>query len=142
MLSNKLDYASGRWHGAVVGRIAVCRCGKTGIDIWTRSTLGSKSVDVSSTSDKLFLLSTAEIRNSKFYGVNQMEDYQYEFYAGKGVTGTNYSGASNGWGHCAGSPWITIYGEDTQRFLGVDYDGSTEAYAANDKINTYIAFCF
>ena len=103
---------------------------------------GKTNVDVSSTSDKLFLLSAAEIWNSKLYGVNQMEGYQYEFYAGKGVTGTNYSGASNGWGHRARSPWIALYGEDTQRFLGVDYDGSTEVYAANEKVNTYIAFCF
>ena len=103
---------------------------------------GKRNVDVSSTSDKLFLLSMAEIWGKKEYGVNQMEGYQYEFYAGKGVTATNYSGASNGWGHRARSPWITIDGEDTQRFLGVDYDGDTEVYYANAKVNTYIAFCF
>lgn len=103
---------------------------------------GKTNVDVSSTSDKLFLLSDAEIWSRKSYGVNQMEGYQYEFYAGKGVTDTNWSGASNGWGHRTRTPNTSPYGVDTKNFGGVDYDGNTTNYKAAEKINTFIAFCF
>ena len=103
---------------------------------------GKTNVDVSSTSDKLFLLSDTEIWSRKSYGVNQMEGYQYEFYASKGVTNTEWSGASNGWGHRTRTPNTSPYGVDTKNFGGVDYDGNTTNYKAAEKINTFIAFCF
>lgn len=103
---------------------------------------GKKNIDVSSTSDKLFLLSPTEIWGGKSYGVNQEEGCQYEYYACKGVTKQNYSGASNGWGHRERSPWITLEGEDTERFSGVDYDGDSWPYDANQDVNVFSAFCF
>ena len=48
----------------------------------------------SATTDKVFLLSTTEI-----YGDMQSDGTQYEFYKSKGVTTSNYSGASSGYHH-------------------------------------------
>ena len=48
----------------------------------------------SATTDKVFLLSTTEI-----YGDMQSDGTQYEFYKFKGVTTSNYSGASSSYHH-------------------------------------------
>lgn len=48
----------------------------------------------SATTDKVFLLSTTEI-----YGDMQSDGTQYEFYKSKGVTTSNYSGASSSYHH-------------------------------------------
>ncbi|EBA38822.1 hypothetical protein COLAER_02101 [Collinsella aerofaciens ATCC 25986] len=53
-------------------------------------TAGTPSV----TTDKIFLLSTTEV-----YGDMQSDGVQYEFYKSKGVTTSNYSGASSRWHH-------------------------------------------
>ena len=56
----------------------------------------------SATTDKVFLLSTTEI-----YGDMQSDGTQYEYYKSKGVTKSNYSGASSGNFHLTRSvyPW-------------------------------------
>ncbi len=57
--------------------------------------VGIPSADTPSvTADKIFLLSTTEI-----YGNVQSDVTQYEFYKSKGVTTSNYSGASS-YGQC------------------------------------------
>ena len=48
----------------------------------------------SATTDKIFLLSTTEV-----YGNLQSDGAQYEFYKSKGVTKSNYSGASSSGNH-------------------------------------------
>lgn len=48
----------------------------------------------SATTDKVFLLSTTEV-----YGDLQSDGTQYEYYASKGVTTSNCSGASSSLGH-------------------------------------------
>lgn len=53
-------------------------------------TAGTPSV----TTDKIFLLSTTEV-----YGDLQSDGTQYEFYKSKGVTTSNYSGASSSYHH-------------------------------------------
>ena len=51
---------------------------------------GGRAGTPSATTDKVFLLSTTEV-----YGDIQSDGTQYEYYKSKGVTETNYSGASS-----------------------------------------------
>lgn len=51
---------------------------------------GCKPGTPSATTDKVFLLSTTEV-----YGDLQSDGFQYEYYKSKGVTTSNYSGASS-----------------------------------------------
>lgn len=51
---------------------------------------GGKAGTPSATTDKVFLLSTTEV-----YGDLQSDGIQYEYYKSKGVTTSNYSGASS-----------------------------------------------
>ena len=55
---------------------------------------GGKAGTPSATTDKVFLLSMTEV-----YGDLQSDGTQYEFYKSKGVTTSNYSGASSSYSH-------------------------------------------
>ena len=55
---------------------------------------GGKAGTPSATTDKVFLLSTTEV-----YGDLQSDGVQYEYYKSKGVTTSNYSGASSSYNH-------------------------------------------
>ena len=55
---------------------------------------GGKAGTPSATTDKVFLLSTTEV-----YGDLQSDGIQYEYYKSKGVTTSNYSGASSSSNH-------------------------------------------
>ena len=59
---------------------------------------GGKAGTPSTTTDKVFLLSTTEV-----YGDLQSDGVQYEYYKSKGVTTSNYSGASSSNYHWARS---------------------------------------
>ena len=55
---------------------------------------GGKAGTPTATTDKVFLLSVTEV-----YGDDQSDGTQYEYYKSKGVTGSNWSGASSSFHH-------------------------------------------
>lgn len=55
---------------------------------------GGKAGTPTATTDKVFLLSATEV-----WGDMQSDGTQYEYYKSKGVTTSNYSGASSSYGH-------------------------------------------
>ena len=63
---------------------------------------GGKPGTPSATTDKVFLLSTTEV-----YGDLQSDGNQYEYYKSKGVTASNYSGASSSSNHWTRSVYPT-----------------------------------
>ena len=75
----------------------------------------------SATTDKVFLLSATEV-----YGDLLSDGTQYEYYASKGVTTTNYSGASlssNHWTRSAG----TNHPKSFRLVISDGYNGSSDA---------------
>ena len=89
---------------------------------------GGSAGTPSATTDKVFLLSSTEV-----WGDMQSDGTQYEYYKSKGVTTSNYSGASSSGNHWARSvsPGASTY------FRGVySYGGWTSANATN----TYYVF--
>ena len=87
----------------------------------------------SATTDKVFLLSSTEV-----WGDLDHDGTQYEYYKSKGVTTSNYSGASLGCGHWTRSvrPSASTY------FRGVTSHGDYSNYDATDTIFVFPAFCF
>jgi len=83
---------------------------------------GGKAGTPSATTDKVFLLSTTEV-----YGDLQSDGFQYEYYKSKGVTKSNYSGASSSNGHWTRS--VRPY--NSARFRRV--------YSNGDYYNNYAA---
>ena len=94
---------------------------------------GGKAGTPSATMDKLFLLSTTEA-----YGDLQSDGVQYEYYKSKGVTKSNYSGASSSYYHSTRS----VYPEYSTYFRLVDSSGA--CYSGHAVLAYYVfpAFCF
>ena len=87
----------------------------------------------SATTDKIFLLSTTEV-----YGDLQSDGTQYEFYKSKGVTKSNYSGASSSnrhWTRSVNPKYSTSF-----RFVGSDGDWAN--YYATGTNYVFPAWCF
>ena len=85
---------------------------------------GGKAGTPSATTDKVFLLSTTEV-----YGDLQSDGVQYEYYKSKGVTTSNYSGASSSdyhWTRSVSPSYSTNF-----RYVGSDgsYGSSSATYA-------------
>ena len=86
----------------------------------------------SATTDKVFLLSATEV-----YGDIQSDGIQYECYKSKGVTGSNYSGAS-GYSHWTRS----VRPRSSTSFRYVQSGGICYSYSATDSFYVLPAFCF
>ena len=84
------------------------------------------------TTDKVFLLSTTEV-----YGDLQSDGIQYECYKSKGVTRSNYSGAS-GYSHWTRS----VRPRSSTSFRYVQSGGICYSYSATDSFYVLPAFCF
>lgn len=68
---------------------------------------GGKAGTPTATTDKVFLLSATEV-----WGDMQSDGTQYEYYKSKGVTTSNYSGASSGsnrWTRCVNPSYSTYF---------------------------------
>lgn len=86
----------------------------------------------SATTDKVFLLSATEV-----YGDMQSDGIQYECYKSKGVTRSNYSGAS-GYSHWTRS----VRPRSSTSFRYVQSGGICYSYSATDSFYVLPAFCF
>lgn len=87
----------------------------------------------SATTDKFFLLSTTEV-----YGDLQSDGVQYEYYKSKGVTESNWSGASLSHHH-----WTRSV--DPNYSLGfriINYDGTLGGNGASNAYDVFPAFSF
>ena len=87
----------------------------------------------SATTDKVFLLSTTEV-----YGDLQSDGVQYEFYKSKGVTRSNYSGASSSNRHWTRS----VYPYNSAAFRSVYSDGGWSSNLATRTRYVFPAFSF
>ncbi len=100
---------------------------------------GGKAGTPSATTDKVFLLSTTEI-----YGDYQSDGTQYEYYKSKGVTMSNYSGASSSGHHWTRSVYSgAMYPGNSAFFQKVDSNG--RYYNGYNATHTYYvcpAWCF
>ena len=96
---------------------------------------GGSAGTPSATTDKVFLLSTTEV-----YGDVQSDGTQYEYYASKGVTTSNYSGASSSYYHSTRS----VFPGNSKNFRGVISSGAwgNGYYAASDPRYVFPAWCF
>ena len=94
---------------------------------------GGKAGTPTATADKVFLLSATEV-----YGDLQSDVVQYEYYKSKGVTTSNYSGASSSAAHWTRS----VYPSLSMRFCYVSYYGNYSSNYATDTDNVFPAFCF
>lgn len=89
---------------------------------------GGKAGTPTATTDKVFLLSATEV-----WGDMQSDGTQYEYYKSKGVTTSNYSGASS-----SGNHWTrSVYPSNSTYFRGVYYSG---AWYSNSATGTYCVF--
>ena len=87
----------------------------------------------SATTDKVFLLSSTEV-----WGDMQSDGTQYEFYKSKGVTTSNYSGASSG-----SIRWTrSVFPGNSTSFRGVYSDGDWGGYSATHTYYVFPAFSF
>lgn len=87
----------------------------------------------SATTDKVFLLSATEV-----WGNVESDGVQYEYYKSKGVTKTDYSGASLRYSHWTRS----VYHSSSVHFYCVNYLGDCWARPATDTMCVLPAFCF
>ena len=86
----------------------------------------------SATTDKVFLLSATEV-----WGDMQSDGVQYEYYKSKGVTTSNYSGASSSYNHWTRS----VFPSYSTGFRFVSSSGDWNNYAAG-AICVFPAFSF
>ena len=106
---------------------------------------GNGTIDIpsgtpSATTDKVFLLSSTEIWGdfrSDDVGL-QSDGVQYEYYQSKGVTKSNYSGASLSYDRWTRS--VTPY--NSTGFWYVDSDGAVYGGDSTDAIYVFPAWCF
>ena len=89
---------------------------------------GGSAGTPSATTDKVFLLSTTEV-----YGDLQSDGAQYEYYKSKGVTTSNYSGASSSRRHWTRS----VSPSNSTNFRYVISNGG---YYSNSATSTYYVF--
>lgn len=94
---------------------------------------GGKAGTPTATTDKVFLLSATEV-----WGDMQSDGTQYEYYKSKGVTTSNYSGASSSSGHWARS----VYPGYSTGFRYVSYSGDWFSYLATHTYCVFPAFSF
>ena len=87
----------------------------------------------SATTDKVFLLSATEV-----WGKVDSDGVQYEYYKSKGVTKTDYSGASSVFDHWTRS----VYHSSSVHFYCVNYLGDCWARPATDTKPVLPAFSF
>ena len=99
----------------------------------TDNKAGGSAGTPSATTDKVFLLSSTEV-----WGDFQSDGVQYEYYKFKGVTKSNYSGASLGTHHWTRS--VNPNSSATFRFVisNGDWSGNT----ATNPSYVFPAFCF
>ena len=94
---------------------------------------GGKAGTPSATTDKVFLLSTTEV-----YGDMQSDGTQYEFYKSKGVTTSNYSGASS-----SDDRWTrSVYPSYSTTFRNVNSNGNYYSASATNPHYVFPAFSF
>lgn len=94
---------------------------------------GGKAGTPTATTDKVFLLSATEV-----WGDMQSDGTQYEYYKSKGVTTSNYSGASSSRNH-----WTRSVSPSTSTsFRCVDYSGGWYSYLATYTYCVFPAFSF
>lgn len=94
---------------------------------------GGKAGTPTATTDKVFLLSVTEV-----WGDMQSDGTQYEYYKSKGVTTSNYSGASSSNGH-----WTRSVGpSNSTYFRYVNYSGDWYNSKATDTNCVFPAFSF
>lgn len=94
---------------------------------------GGSAGTPTATNDKVFILSTTEI-----YGDLQSDGVQYEYYKSKGVTESNWSGASLSHHH-----WTRSV--DSNYSLGfriINYDGTLGGNGASNAYDVFPAFSF
>lgn len=89
---------------------------------------GGKAGTPTATTDKVFLLSATEV-----WGDMQSDGTQYEYYKSKGVTTSNYSGASSSDYHWTRS----VYPGNSTYFRSVYHSGVWSSFRAT---NTYCVF--
>ena len=99
----------------------------------TGGTDGVHTYPPTATTDKVFLLSAHEV-----WGDSQSDGTQYEFYKSKGVTRSNYSGASSSHYHWTRSfcPALQTHFYNVRSYGDRDYESATESYSV------YAAWCF
>lgn len=89
---------------------------------------GGKAGTPTATTDKVFLLSATEV-----WGDMQSDGTQYEYYKSKGVTTSNYSGASSSHGH-----WTRSV--NPSRSTGFRYVRDSGDWYYNSATNTHCVF--
>lgn len=94
---------------------------------------GGKAGTPSATTDNVFLLSTTEV-----YGDLDSDGAQYEYYKSKGVTTSNYSGASSSNGHWTRS----VFPSYSTLFRCFNSDGSCYSDSATSTHYVFPAWCF
>ena len=94
---------------------------------------GGSAGTPSATTDKVFLLSTTEV-----YGNLQSDGTQYEYYKSKGVTTSNYSGASSSNYHWTRS----VRPGYSASFRSVRSSGGYSSDYATDTYCVFPAFSF
>ena len=94
---------------------------------------GGKAGTPTATTDKVFLLSATEV-----WGDMQSDGTQYEYYKSKGVTTSNYSGASSSNNHWTRS----VYPSNSTHFRCVSYSGDWGGYIATNAYCVFPAFSF
>ena len=94
---------------------------------------GGKAGTPTATTDKVFLLSATEV-----WGDMQSDGTQYEYYKSKGVTTSNYSGASSSYNHWTRS--VNPSGSTSFRY--VYNSGDWNNYRATNTYCVFPAFSF
>lgn len=94
---------------------------------------GGKAGTPTATTDKVFLLSATEV-----WGDMQSDGTQYEYYKSKGVTTSNYSGASSSNYHWTRS----VSPGNSTGFRYVDYSGDWHGITAANSYCVFPAFSF
>lgn len=94
---------------------------------------GGKAGTPTATTDKVFLLSATEV-----WGDMQSDGTQYEYYKSKGVTTSNYSGASSSNYHWTRS----VYPSSSTHFRYVNYSGDWGNSTATNTSCVFPAFSF
>ena len=96
---------------------------------------GYRSTTISTTADKLFLLSEIEIFGNITYSASG-EGTQYAYYKAGNSKVKNYNGSANHWWQR--SPYIGNY----TSFCAVSNSGLADYISANDVYCISFAFCF
>ena len=99
----------------------------------TDNNVGPSAGAASVTTDKIFLLSSTEV-----WGNLEGDGSQYEYYASKGVTTSNHSGASSSFNHWTRS----VYPSNSTHFRYILGSGGWGTYSATYINYAFPAWCF